>query len=178
MPLRPTPGRLSPAQSALITPKFNIRAPSYFVAVGHRRCWRCSAEIEVSALGVGPPFSQLVGKVWQAGSSLAMLSYVEAVSPDVSEQISHLAPRYLRDESHWHQRPYWMNHCPHCNAKVGDYETVDALDAPFNTATLEVHKLAISVVSCAFEASAALNPCQQDHARAINGVQATRRQPK
>jgi hypothetical protein len=52
-----------------------------------------------------------------------------------------------------------VNHCPHCSAKIGNYETIDSPAAPFNLAKIEVSKLLFFVISESFEAAEILNPC-------------------
>jgi hypothetical protein len=53
--------------------------------------------------------------------------------------------------------PYWMNHCAHCGAKVGDYEAIDCTAAPFNVQSVDVRRLQMTVVSSAFEATGLIN---------------------
>jgi hypothetical protein len=35
-----------------------------------------------------------------------------------------LAPHYRPDHSQTTESFYWMNHCEHCEAKLGDFETI------------------------------------------------------
>lgn len=157
MSQRPILKRSSPNSSDLQTSQFNIRSPSCFVALGHCRCWKCSAQIEVWVLGVAPPFSYLREEKWRSGSSLVLLSYVEKLAAPISHQLIQLAPRFFCDESRWNRHPYWMNHCPHCDAKVGDYETIDCAGATFNVQMIEPHRIQMSVVSGDFQAAGILN---------------------
>ena len=39
------------------------------------------------------------------------------------------APRYRVDYSRTTQSFYWMNHCEHCDAKLGDFETLQEAGA-------------------------------------------------
>lgn len=141
-------------------PPVTVRASSFLIVTGHYRCWKCGQDTEIYALGVVAPYKRLASHdAWQEGQVLAVLTYIESVPDTIADFLALRLPRFFRDESQWHQRPYWMNHCPHCSAKIGDYEIVDSPSAPFNTAKIEVSKLRFTVISESFEAAAILNPC-------------------
>lgn len=160
MPLRPNPNR-RPVQNALFpVPPVTVRAPSFLLIVERCRCWKCGQDTDIHAVGVAPPFTRLASfDAWHEGQVLAVFSYIEWVPDVIAELLAQRVPRFFRDESKWHQRPYWMNHCEHCGAKIGDYESIDSPSAPFNPTKIEVSKLRLSVISESFEAAAILNPC-------------------
>lgn len=157
MSLRPPIKRRLTVYAAPGPSPHNVRSPAFFVARGHCRCWKCNHSVEVTVVGVGPPFSRLIDNEWRPGPSLAILSYVESVPLEISGELARLAPHYFRDESQWHRLPYWMNHCDNCGAKVGDYEVFDSPDAPFKLRDIDVHRLSMTVVSAAFEAAGVVN---------------------
>lgn len=143
--------------SAFNTPPYNVRAPSFFVVTGYCRCWKCGEKVTVVALGVTPPFaSRHIPPQWLEGTNLAVLSYVERLPVSIVDHLAQLVPRFFRDQSQWHRRPYWMNHCQHCAAKIGDYETIESHAAPFGVKKFDADKLSIAVVSEPFVAVAAV----------------------
>jgi hypothetical protein len=124
---------VSSAAPDLAATSINVRASAYLIASSRRRCWKCSGETVLYALAVEPPFERRDGpEQWGPGSKLAVLSYAQNLPEWIIAHLKQIAPRYFLDESQWHLRPYWMNHCEHCGAKIGDYETIDSGIAPFN----------------------------------------------
>jgi hypothetical protein len=53
------------------------------------------------------------------------LSYVVDVAEPVAARLRRVAPRYRVDYSQTTHSFYWMNHCEHCDAKLGDFETME-----------------------------------------------------
>ena len=136
---------------------YNVRAPAFFIVTGHCHCWKCGDQVMVIALGVTPPFTRRnVTLEWLEGTSLAVLSYVERLPTSIVDHLAQLAPRFFRDESQWHRRPYWMNHCQHCGAKIGDYETIESQAAPFSVQKFDANKLGFTIISEPFVAVAAV----------------------
>jgi hypothetical protein len=106
--------------------------PAYIVASSQHRCWRCNGEIAVHALAAAPPFDQLDGsEQWRRGARLAVQSYVEN----------------LQERTIVHLKPYWMSHCEYCGAKIGDYETVETVGAPFDVRMLGLSDVKLLDVS-------------------------------
>ena len=139
------------------TPAYNVRAPAFFIVEGQCRCWKCSEQITVVALGVTPPFTRRsVAPEWLEETKLAVLSYVERLPASIMDHLVQVAPRFFYDKSQWHRRPYWMNHCLHCNAKIGDYETIESLSAPFSVHKFDARKLRFTVIAEPFLAVAAV----------------------
>ena len=134
---------------------YNVRAPAFFIVTGHCHCWKCGDQVTVVALGVTPPFARRdVAPEWLEGTSLAVLSYVERLPTSIMNHLARFVPGFFRDESQWHRRPYWMNHCQHCDAKIGDYETIDSHSAPFGAQRFNASKLSFTVISEPFVAVA------------------------
>lgn len=145
---------------------YNIRAPAFFIVNGHCRCWKCGGEVTVTALGVTAPFTyRNLASSWLEGTGIAVLSYVERLLPSIVDHLPQLAPRFFRDESQWHPRPYWINHCQYCGAKIGDYETIESSSAPFGVQKFDANKLSFSVISEPFVAVAKV--IQQDDRQSL-----------
>jgi len=53
-----------------------------------------------------------------------LLGYLEAVPAEVTVQRRRLAPHYRLDHSQTTESFYWLNHCEHCEAKLGDFDTI------------------------------------------------------
>jgi hypothetical protein len=62
---------------------------------------------------------------WERGERSTLLSYVVDVSKSVAAELRQLAPRYRVDYSQTTHSFYRMNHCEHCEAKLGDFETLE-----------------------------------------------------
>lgn len=62
---------------------------------------------------------------WEHGECSVLLSYLEAVPAEVTAQLRMLAPHYRLEHSQTTHSFYWMNHCEHCAAKLGDFETIE-----------------------------------------------------
>jgi len=108
----------------------NIRAKGWSVAGSRRECWRCKRVSRVFAVVLPPGYEALrveddpSDDYWEGGEDLVLLSYVDDVPRSVAAQLHRLAPRYRIDYSQTTHSFYWMNHCEQCEAKLGDYETL------------------------------------------------------
>ena len=125
------------------TPTSNIRSPRYFLATTTRNCWRCAASTRVVAIvlpeeheafyvGEGPADDR-----WQESVLPVVLSYVAYLTEPVAAQLRPLAPHYRIDLSQTTGTSYWMNHCEHCTAKLGDFDTVCEHGVGFSPRTTE-----------------------------------------
>jgi hypothetical protein len=109
----------------------NIRAPSWELIVALRECWRCAQSTRVFAVVLPPGHEALIeeddpaGDRWERGECSVLLSYLEAVPAEVTTQLRMLAPHYRLDHSRTTESFYWMNHCEHCEAKLGDFDTIE-----------------------------------------------------
>lgn len=113
----------------------NIRAPFWYLATGTRVCWRCDAPSIIFAILLPPGYEALyvaddpADDCWEGGDNLTLLSYVDDVPQIVAAQLRLQAPRYRVDYSQTIHSFYWMNHCEHCEAKLGDFETLQEAGA-------------------------------------------------
>ena len=109
----------------------NIRAPRWFLATSARECWRCGGRSCVFAIVLPPEHEALMVEddpaddYWERGWSSTLLSYVVDVAEPVAARLRRVAPRYRVDYSQTTHSFYWMNHCEHCDAKLGDFETME-----------------------------------------------------
>jgi hypothetical protein len=117
----------------------NIRAPCYHLATGTRHCWRCQATTRVFAIMLPAGYEDLFiaedpdDDHWQVGDEPTVLSYVSGLDESVAARLRQLAPRYRVDYSQTTRSFYWMNHCEYCEAKLGDFETIQEFDSPFGS---------------------------------------------
>ncbi|MDD2794638.1 hypothetical protein [Acidocella sp.] len=161
-------------------PPVNVRASSFFVVAGACRCWHCGHETDVYVLGVDPPFTRRnTVDPWQDGTRPAILAYIERLTDSVLNRLPQLAPRYFCDSSKWHQRPYWLNHCRHCAAKIGDFEIIEAAWAPLHPSRNPSGASEFTRIDEPFEAAAVAHLCQDkgwDNMFARLGPQDTNKQ--
>jgi hypothetical protein len=85
---------------------------------------------------------------WQQSEEPVVLSYVEHLAPLVAARLQPLAPDYRMDFSQTTGTSYWMNHCEHCTAKLGDFDTVCEYAAAFSPlTTLEAAKIHLEEIT-------------------------------
>jgi hypothetical protein len=119
-----------PLQKWIAVPESpNIRAEQWYLATAIRECWRCHVSSRV--YGIVLPEGHEVWVVeddpnddsWERSELPTILSYVADVAQPIANCLRAIAPRYRIDYSQTTQSFYWMNHCEHCEAKLGDFET-------------------------------------------------------
>jgi hypothetical protein len=71
---------------------------------------------------------------WECGDLPTILSYVNDVAEGVAIRLGDGAPGYWVDYSQTTGSFYWMNHCEHCGAKLGDFETFQEFGVGFGPA--------------------------------------------
>lgn len=109
----------------------SVKADYFFLAKVPNRCWKCDKESDAFALFLPEGFMESdyededdetnENMAWYEGAGVGVLSFVEAVNPDVAKVLSEHAPGYTRDFSKTTQSHYLMNHCAHCKASQGDF---------------------------------------------------------
>ena len=113
----------------------HIRAPSWCLVASTRECWRCGATSSVFEIRLPPGYEALyvaddpADDCWVVGENWTRLSYVVDLPENVAAQLYQRAPRYRVDFSQFTQSFYRMNHCEHCDAKLGDFETLQEFGA-------------------------------------------------
>ena len=120
----------TPLQKWIAVPQSpNVRASHWFLATTTRECWRCHASSLVFGIAIPVGHDVLIVEddpeddYWQLAELPAILSYVTDVADSVAKRLQQIAPRYRIDYSQTTHSFYRMNHCEHCEAKLGDFET-------------------------------------------------------
>ena len=133
-------------------PRPNHRAASYAILESLRSCWRCEATTRVfgfalphgheslEQLGDPEDFSdEAAYRAWLDGADAmqwirqnhaAVLCYIRHLSPTALARMQALTPQYRKNFSATTGTFYYMNHCEQCDAKLGDFETIEECDAP------------------------------------------------
>jgi hypothetical protein len=107
----------------------NIRAEYWFLAKNARQCWRCRAASCVFGIVLPKECEVLIVEdnpsddYWETAAGPTTLSYVRDLAAPVANRLKDQAPRYRIAYSHIIHSFYWMNHCEHCGAKLGDHDT-------------------------------------------------------
>lgn len=118
----------------------NIRAEHWYLATSRRQCWRCSVSSGVFGIVLPAGYEALMVEddpeddYWQPGDLPTVLSYVVDVPERVAIRLQSMAPRYRIDYSMTAHSFYWMNHCEHCEARLGDFETFEEYGVAFGLA--------------------------------------------
>ncbi len=133
-------------------PCVNHRAESYFLLESQRGCWKCERLTRVVGFALPHGHEQLEEAPedrefssdaeyrawldspdsvhWIAQPWVSVLSYITHISEDALARIRSLSARYRKDFSAVTKTHYFMNHCEYCDAKLGDFETIEEFDAP------------------------------------------------
>ncbi len=135
---------VAPLQKWLPAPRApNVRAPWYYLASTLRDCWSCRARTRVVAFVLPAGHEVLyieddpADDYWEVAGEPTLLSYVAHVGDRVAAHLRTGAPHYGVDFSQTTKNFYWMNHCEHCVAKLGDYFTCDTRGEGFAPLTSE-----------------------------------------
>ena len=118
-----------------------IRSASYFLATTIRQCWRCCAQTHVWAIMLPAGHEVLcvdddpADDHWEVIDEPTLLSYIGGLADPVSVHLHALAPHYRVDYSQTTRSFYWMNHCEHCAAKLGDFDTNNEFGVGFDPAS-------------------------------------------
>ena len=127
------------------TQKTTVRAKNYYIAEAQRACWKCAKLTHIYCIFLPTGYESLdffdddngnEVEQWQSSNEPSSLSYVLALPEHAKEAFNALTPKCFMDRGGL-EHPYWMNHCEHCQAKLGDHFTVEEMDTPFNPQTIE-----------------------------------------
>ena len=132
--------------------RINHRSDSYVLLESRRDCWKCARETRVFGFAMPRGHEQFEESSpelefssdaeyqawldgpdairWVAQDTATVLSYVTHISESALSRIQSLTMRYRKDYSSVTGTRYFMNHCEHCDAKLGDFETIEEFDAP------------------------------------------------
>ena len=105
------------------SPDFVIRSSHYFVAETTVICRkrRCRQPTRVYALLLPSDFELWEVRTWDLCEFASFIEYVTDLSSSVVHTLERITPTYHRDGSKTADGTYWMNHCEHCGAKLGDF---------------------------------------------------------
>jgi len=117
-------------------PEFHVRSPYYFILQSATECWKCYCLTRVFSFRLPEEHEQFefaeedeetdfslesgLG-YWVCDGFRAGLSDVLTLSPSVIKQLRTYTTRYQPDYSQKAGMVYYMNHCEHCSAKLGDF---------------------------------------------------------
>ncbi|MBD8476552.1 hypothetical protein IFT98_20865 [Pseudomonas sp. CFBP 8770] len=118
-------------------PEFSVRAQYYYVMESVSDCWACSTPTRVYSFKLPEQHEQFDHYVeedegedfaltsnlgeWKCYGYRGTASNVSRLSPRVTKQIYRFTSRFKLAYSKIVGRRYWMNHCEHCEAKLGDF---------------------------------------------------------
>jgi hypothetical protein len=138
----------------------NVRAAGYFLATTERACWRCGAITRVVGFVLPAGYEVLnveddpAYDCWEVSTVPTILSYVVDLPDSVAAALPRRAPRLTLDFSQTTQTFYWMNHCEHCAAKLGDFETFEEWGVGFMpTSSIDAARIHLQEVAEPFSAS-------------------------
>jgi len=96
------------------------------VVTSHSSCWRCKRESSVHCLASS-------GHITRSGqkSVFSLYSYLEEIDLDIYRFIKTHFPKYRPDYSKTTDSRYFINHCEHCDAKLGDFFLHEEHDCAF-----------------------------------------------
>ena len=93
-----------------------------YVLTASHQCHECAEGTSVHALLLRGPFDVEGYPYVDPNDEGALLRYLVAVPADVVEAMSKVsAGRWHLDVSRTYSDSYYMNHCEHCGAKIGDH---------------------------------------------------------
>lgn len=116
-------------------PEFEVRSPYYYVVESTSGCWGCSNPTRVFAFMLPEAHEEFeyvydeevefelttnLGE-WRCNEYRGTVGSVHSMSPAVSKQIRRFTANFKLAYSKAAGQRYFMNHCEHCGAKLGDY---------------------------------------------------------
>ena len=133
-------------------PRPNHRATTYAIMESMRCCWRCEATTRVFGFALPPGHESLESLgdpedfeddaaygAWLNGADpvhwvrrrhAVVLCYISHLAPTALARVQARTAQYRKDFSATTGTFYFMNHCEHCDAKLGDFDTIEECDAP------------------------------------------------
>ncbi len=96
---------------------------------------------------------------WIPRESPEVVCYATFIGDGPLARMAALTQRYRKDRSATTGTRYFMNHCQHCDAKLGDFDTIEEVDAPLSPLDAPApDRLQMIPVSEHFEAEANTTP--------------------
>ncbi len=147
-------------------PEFRIRSPWYFLVESSSKCWKCSSRTRVHAFMLPEDHEQFEYAdeddeafslasprgCWMRQGEMGTVSNVYGLSPKVVTQLRSHTTRYRPAYSQQAGATYYMNHCEHCGAKLGDfYMHSEPGGAFFPVSPADASKMILLKVDAPFE---------------------------
>ena len=112
-----------------------IQSARFQLPVGAAECWKCHKQARVVA-PIAPIGSVAIDDDADSTEPLVMneatvLMDVESMSANLGATARGVVPTFRPDSSKTIGTGYWMNHCQHCGAKMGDFFLHMEPDGPF-----------------------------------------------
>ncbi|MEE4180946.1 DUF5710 domain-containing protein [Pseudomonas viridiflava] len=158
-------------------PEFYIRAPYYYVIESISSCWGCSNLTRVFSFKLPEQHEEFdyyidededfaltsnLGE-WKPRGHRGTVSDVETLSPSVTKQIQRFTGKFKLAYSKTVGRRYWMNHCEHCGAKLGDFFMhSEPGGAFFPTAPHEAQRMTLIRINERFHANCSVSFASED----------------
>lgn len=141
---------LAPFQQWLPQPtRINHRSVGYFLLISHRLCWKCQSDTSVYGFALPSGHEALeyiddesvsgedeLGSdddgtpTWMRRENPEVILYASSICEGALASMAGLTRHYMKDFSATTRTRYYMNHCEHCDAKLGDFDTIEEFDAP------------------------------------------------
>lgn len=119
----------------------------FYIAFSNRGCYKCKK--------ISPVFTFACKN--KKGHA-RVLYYIRHLSDNGQKAILKLSENYYYDIVS-SGNPYWMNHCEHCKAKFGDFETVEEFSGSFSpTSKEEAQQISLYKFNEPLEFNACDNP--------------------
>jgi hypothetical protein len=106
----------------------NIRSNAYFIATTTVTCERCRGPSPVCGIALPAGHETLEAddetdeEFWEASEDPTFVCYLDYLLPTVAARILERSANYRYAYRRRTQSFYWVNLCPYCDAKLGDYE--------------------------------------------------------
>lgn len=149
-------------------PELKIRSPWYFLVESTSECWKCGSPTQVHAFMLPEDHEQFEYAdeddeafslaspcgYWMRQGEVGTVSNVYGLSPKVVAQLRSHTTRYRPAYSQQAGATYYMNHCEHCGAKLGDfYMHSEPGGAFFPMSAADASKMILRKVDAPFEAN-------------------------
>ncbi|MGC4087257.1 MAG: DUF5710 domain-containing protein [Polyangiaceae bacterium] len=155
----------------------DVRAGYYYIAQTYEICWKCGQVSAVFGLLVPPGHETDEGRdgdglefesdaafeawanspesqEWEKSDTAAFIFFVSTLPAAVQAQMTKLTKSYRIDFSKTLDDSYWMNHCEHCDAKLGDHPmytppaTTFCPDHERAAALISLHRVSEPIEAC------------------------------
>lgn len=133
-------------------------APWFALAESTEQCWGCKESTKVVAI-VLPDLTNKIPDHADLGQFICeeapcALTNVVAVNETVESFLSGRCKLFFPDYSQTASVTYWMNHCEHCSAKIGDFYLHKPGHAFFPMSVEQAMRIRLTKIDIAIEADA------------------------